>query len=331
MITELKAKPNADVKETTIQELKKITQELKEYSDRQKLLRSGEQPVMAMRSSITNEIWLRLRDTHNLNGVHRKNDEEVKDLMKGIDKDKLLQLSDIRSGGQGGPDNEEDKNKVMKIAKILLKEQGINIDSDSEQSGSEDGDSGESGSEQSGSEDSNDLANDPRAANEGANIGPKRKTDGRPRDDSEEKEDLDINPLSEEDKRKNEEINRERRDRAEAGSGTGTSDSGTGRVDPVPSAPPPPGKIKEYPDQNRWLHLFIQGKRVDPNTGELYQPDFKITKSPADDTSQWVRRMASSLRGGKRRRKTKKKKRKTKSKKKKKRKTKSKKKSTLKK
>ena len=231
VITELKAKPNADVKETTIQELKKITQELKEYSDRQKLLRSGEQPVMAMRSSITNEIWLCLRDTHNLNGVHRKNDEEVKDLMKGIDKDKLLQLSDIRSGGQGGPDNEEDKNKVMKIAKILLKEQGINIDSDSEQSGSEDGDSGESGSEQSGSEDSDDLANDPRAANEGANIGPKRKTDGRPRDDSEEKEDIDTNPLSDEDKRKNEEINRERRERAEAGSGTGTSDSGTGTSD----------------------------------------------------------------------------------------------------
>ncbi len=253
--------------------------------------------------------------------------------MKGIDKDDLLKLSDIRSGGQGGPENEGDKTMVMKIAKILLKEQGINIDSDSEQSDGDESVSEQSGSEdgdnkQSGSEQGVDLANDPRAANEGANIGPKRKPDGRPRDDSEEKEDLDINPLSDEDKRKNEEINRER---AEAGSGTGTSDSGTGRVDPVPSAPPPPGKIKEYPDQNRWLHLFIQGKRVDPNTGELYQPDFKITKSPADDTSQWVRRMASSLRGGKRRRKTKKKKRKTKSKKKKKRKTKSKKKSTLKK
>jgi hypothetical protein len=337
VITELKAKPNAVLKETTIQELKKITQEIKDYSDRQKLLRSGEQPVMAMRSSISNAIWLRLRDTYNLNGVYRKNDGEVKELMKGIDKDELLQLSDIRSSGQGRVDNEKDKTMVMKIAKILLNEQGINIDSDSEQSDgdesvSEDGDSGESGSE-----DGDDLANDPTAANEGANIDPRMTSDGRPRDDSEQKEDTDINPLSEEDKRKTEEINRER---AEAGSGTGTSDSGTGTsdsgtgrgpVDPVPSAPLPPGKIKEYPDQNRWLHLFIQGKRVDPDTGELYQPDFKITKSPADNTSQWVRRMASSLRGGKRRRKTKKKKRKTKSKKKKKRKTKSKKKSTLKK
>ena len=104
------------------------------------------------------------------------------------------------------------------------------------------------------------------------------------------------------------------RDRSTAGRGTGGTDPPSGTT-PLPSAPPA-GKIKEFEEQPRWLHLFIQDKKVDPNTSENYQPDFVITKSAADSTSQWVRRMHSSLKmtGGRKKRKKKSKKRKRKNK-----------------
>ena len=160
------------------------------------------------------------------------------------------------------------------------------------------------------------------------NSGPRKTVgvgpDGRPiNPDRETKEEDPRDELTPEEIAARDSRIREGRERATAGRGTGPPPERIGDeaalsalagMPPAPShsalpSAPPAGKIQEFPEKKRWLHLYIEDKRVDPNTGEIYQPDFIVTKSPSDDTSEWVRRMQTSLRGGgKRKRKSKSKK-----------------------
>ena len=169
-----------------------------------------------------------------------------------------------------------------------------------------------------------DIIDDKRGTNSGprktVGVGP----GGRPiNPDSVETKDEDVDELTPEQIAARDGRIREGRERATAGRGTGPPPERIGDeaalsalagMPPAPShsalpSAPPAGKIQEFPEKKRWLHLYIEDKRVDPNTGEIYQPDFIVTKSPSDDTSEWVRRMQTSLRGGgKRKRKSKSKK-----------------------
>ena len=273
---------------------------------------------------------LREKIGKNMDGTYKVDDAHIAELKKTTQELQTIsnKLKILRSGQpiESTVSTEEDDGDDEVLLQTPEDQRLAEQERRAEQGGEDDQSDGEQNEEEQ-RDDPADIIDDRQSTNSGprktVGVGP----DGRPiNPDSVETKDEDVDELTPEQIAARDGPIREGRERATAGRGTGPPPERIGDeaalsalagMPPAPShsalpSAPPAGKIQEFPEKKRWLHLYIEDKRVDPNTGEIYQPDFIVTKSPSDDTSEWVRRMQTSLRGGGKR----KRKRKSKSKKK---------------